>query len=149
MAGVRTNLPAVMRRIAAVVAVGDLDAGPGVPLGEQLLDVLADQIKARAGREAGAHGPWKPNEPRYKASKGGLPVGVKSGHMLQLDQIRGRRRVERERAWMVYGLDDRAVLTLNHFDRERPGLYELDRDIEQLLDGYAAARLTARLRRLG
>jgi hypothetical protein len=106
-------------------------------LGQEVLDVGAVGIAERSlGRQSWPDGrPWEANEPRYAASKGNRPIGVLTGEMLSLEQLKGTREITPRRAVAVYGTtqdarDKGEWFTTGGRNSVPRGFYETDAEID-------------------
>lgn len=97
----------------------------GNGLGEDLLDVIVEGIVERSlGEQAAPSGAaWAPNKEPYASSrrKRGKPIGVLTGDMLSLQQVRGTREITPTLALMTYGTSSEARRKLLWFTKGRPG----------------------------
>lgn len=150
MAGeVRSNLPEVLRGIRDVADCLNLRAvGRYGLLGEDLMDLTAEGIFDRTvlGQQEPGGGPLAPlaESTLARKRKAGYPdtIGVATGHMLALDQLKGDRSVSADRATMAYGRDEEARLRMAYFSEGHGGrrrqpprpVFEFDDRIDAELD---------------
>lgn len=154
MAVVRSNLPDVVRAIRDVAGCLNMNAvGRHGRVGEDALDVIAEGIYDRAvlGQREPGGGPLADLAPATLADKRrrGYPdtIGVRTGHMLAMEQLRGERSITSSTASAEFGRDEEARERMGWFSegsrrgrgrrRRQPPrpVYELDDAIERDLDG--------------
>lgn len=141
------NFPEVEAAIRAFVAAVRLDNGN---FGTDLLDVITDDIEENAGRQQAPDGMlWKRNDPRYAASKGFRPVGVKSGLMLARPELIGERKVMPDRAEITYGVSEEARSHASGFEAGGRPLWDISEDAERAMVRRTGAFLDDLVDRLG
>jgi hypothetical protein len=114
-------------------------------LGARLVDLIGIAQVERNRLEIDPRGrPWRPNEPGYKRWKGGLPVGVLSGSMLEQGNIYGRDTIGQDEVKIEYAGSPEDVQKMIWFSggsgRNRIGQFQsqriawgLDRNIERAM----------------
>lgn len=169
MAGIESNLPEVLEAVEQVLERFNFQArGPdGKGLGHEMLDAIAEGIHERTlNQQKGPSGePLAPLSQSYRAWKvqRGHPdlIGVKTGHMLSLNEVKGERQIEESEATMAYGWPG-SVDASGNTSREKaekftegPGnqparpFYELDDDVEQAAFDRAELALDELVEELG
>jgi hypothetical protein len=162
MAGIRTNLPEVIRAIKAIAQSWDLRSkGRYKSLGVDMLDIVAEGIYERTVIEQeGPDGePLAPLAPSTLARKArlGFPetIGVEHAKMLALEELKGERMIERRTASVIYGKDEQAKEEAEWFqdpsnpnqpDRQFMGL---DERIEATIDALFEEVLDRNIREQG
>lgn len=153
MAEVRSNLPEVARAIADVAGCLNMHAvGRYGRVGEDALDIIAEGIYDRAvlGQREPSGVPLAKLSPVTLALKRerGQPdtIGVATGQMLALEQLKGERAISSGAASVEYGRDAEAKLKMEWFSegrrkgrrRRQPPrpVFELDDRIERDLDDF-------------
>jgi hypothetical protein len=144
--GFRSNFPEVRRALLELGAAFDLRRrAPGRKgrLGEELIDLVAAHIEDRTRtHQLGPDGrplrPLAPSTLARKRSRGFPPtIGVETGEMLDVGEIRGKTHVDNETVVMQYGLGEPATSKAEWFQegdssRRRPAreFYDLGEDGE-------------------
>jgi hypothetical protein len=143
-----TRLLAMIRALPRSVAF-DAPAGGGEAFGRVLARRAMEGIRDRSLlRQVDPKGKqWEPNEPRYKARKGGKPVGELTGEMLSVDQLLGELELTPDKMTVRYGKSAAVRQRARWFQqgvrsgkarrwRQKPRFfYDLD---AQILDNLAA-----------
>jgi hypothetical protein len=165
MADVRSNLAEVTRAIRDVAGCLNMNAvGRHGRVGEDALDIIAEGIYDRAvlGQREPGGGPLAKLSPFTLEDKArhGYPstIGVRTGHMLAMDQLKGERAISSGAASVEYGRDAEAKERMDWFTRGRRRgrrrqpprpVFELDDRIEEDLDDFVDEVVDNAIRRNG
>jgi hypothetical protein len=138
---------------AAVSAVPELfnprrRTGRGKRLGDEVADVVAMTIVERTRQQQltpdrRVLARLKPATVRRKVRKGApILIGVESGQMLDLEEVRGKVTIIRDAVAMEYGLGPEMEARAEFFQEGRPGVqesrpfYDLGRDGQRNVEAY-------------
>lgn len=138
MADAVSNSADLLDHLARLVHAFDLDAPDMVDssksLGDSLLDIAAEGVRARAvdGQKSPDGTPFDPLTESYAIRKRRTwgfitPIGVASGEMLSMEQLRGERAIDQTEAASTYGIDQANRDKLDGFEQLRP-VYGLNDD---------------------
>lgn len=145
MAGISSNRPAVARALFGLSQALNLrsrPAGGNRRLGEELVDAAAAAIRERSvtGQKDPDGNPWRRLSPRYLRRKlaEGYPatIGIRTGEMMDPEQVRGRVVVTASTASMTAGLDAETQQKDEWFQdgrRPRP-FYDLGKEGQAAVD---------------
>lgn len=116
-----SNIEQVQRWLDQLGHVCDFD-GPGATGGtfaDELFDAYADHVYDRSVGAAKAPdgSNWEDNRESTKRRKTTNTVGVESGEMLSLEQLKGVREIGPDEATLTYGTSQSARDKLNWFTR--------------------------------
>jgi hypothetical protein len=116
-----SNLDEVLAALNDLAHAADLDSpGDGAPtLADELFDVAAEHTYDRAvgAGKAPDGSVWDDNALSTKRRKRTNTVGVESGNMLSLDELKGERTIHPTEAILIYGKSEWARRKLQFFSR--------------------------------
>jgi hypothetical protein len=95
--------------------------------------VGSGQLERSAREQDPGFSPWKENDPEYKASKGGLPIGVKTGRMLDPANVFGRMYATRHQIRVLYGQSAAEARRLEAFESTGRKMWGMDYVIKERL----------------